>query len=59
MGSGTTAIASKKLGRKFIGFDISKEYCELTELRLKMEVEKVQKTLPLERLELRELIGSL
>jgi len=59
MGSGTTAIASKKLGKKFIGFDISKEYCELTELRLKMEVEKVQKTLPLEKLELRELIGSL
>ena len=36
MGSGTTAIASIKLGRKFIGFEISKEYCELAEKRIEM-----------------------
>lgn len=34
-GSGTTCVAAKQLGRKYIGFDIKKEYCELTEQRLK------------------------
>lgn len=29
VGSGTTAIAAKKLGRKYIGFEISKNYCEI------------------------------
>jgi len=36
MGSGTTAIAAIKVGRKFIGFEISKEYCELAEKRIEM-----------------------
>lgn len=36
MGSGTTAIAAIKLGRKFIGFEISKEYCELAKKRIEM-----------------------
>jgi len=36
MGSGTTAIAAIKLGRSFIGFDISKEYCELAKKRIEM-----------------------
>ncbi|MGC8977376.1 MAG: DNA-methyltransferase [Candidatus Ratteibacteria bacterium] len=35
MGSGTTAIAAIKLGRHYIGFDISKEYCELARQRIK------------------------
>ncbi len=34
-GCGTTAVASKKLGRNYIGFELSKEYCEKTEKRLK------------------------
>jgi len=37
MGSGTTAIAALKLNRRFIGFEISKEYCELAERRLRNE----------------------
>jgi len=28
MGSGTTAVVAKKLGRKYIGIDISHDYCE-------------------------------
>ena len=35
VGSGTAAIAAKSLGRHYIGIDTEKEYCELTELRLK------------------------
>ena len=34
MGSGTTAIASKKLNRNYIGSEISEEYCALAESRL-------------------------
>lgn len=35
MGSGTTALAAKQLGLRFIGFEISKEYIEIAEKRLK------------------------
>ncbi len=34
MGSGSTAAMAKKLGRHFVGFEISKEYCEIAEKRL-------------------------
>ena len=34
MGSGTTAIAAKKLNRDFIGIEISPEYCCMSEERL-------------------------
>jgi DNA modification methylase len=35
MGSGTTAIACRMLDRHFIGFEISKEYCDIANNRLK------------------------
>lgn len=38
MGSGTTAKACQELGRNYIGSEISKEYCEIAEKRLKQEV---------------------
>jgi site-specific DNA-methyltransferase (adenine-specific) len=36
-GTGTTAIAAKRLGRKFIGFDISEEYVDITYKKLELE----------------------
>lgn len=35
IGTGTTAVAAKKLGRKYIGIDIDPEYIEITEKNLK------------------------
>lgn len=34
IGSGTTALACKQLKRNFIGFEINKEYCDITNKRL-------------------------
>ncbi|MCQ2348080.1 MAG: site-specific DNA-methyltransferase [Paludibacteraceae bacterium] len=37
VGSGTTAVIAKKLGRKYIGIDISQEYCNLSNERIRKE----------------------
>jgi site-specific DNA-methyltransferase (adenine-specific) len=34
IGSGSTAVSAKKLGRRYIGFDISEDYCKIAERRL-------------------------
>ena len=34
LGSGTTAVAAKKLGRHFLGMEISKTYCEIARERI-------------------------
>ena len=36
-GSGTTSLACKILNRKYIGIDISKDYCEIANKRLMQE----------------------
>lgn len=35
MGSGSTAIAALNLGRQYIGIDISKEYCDMADERIR------------------------
>ncbi|MGQ9584858.1 MAG: DNA-methyltransferase [Anaerolineae bacterium] len=34
LGSGTTAVAAARLGRRYVGYDVSPEYCELARRRL-------------------------
>jgi len=37
VGSGTTVVAAKNLGYKYIGIDIAPEYCDIAEKRIKEE----------------------
>ena len=41
MGSGTTAIAAIRSDRKFIGYDISKEYIKLAEKRTQPYLQQI------------------
>ena len=38
LGSGTTAVACKNLGRRFIGIEINPDYCQIAKERLRQEI---------------------
>ena len=42
MGSGTTAVAAKQLGRQWVGYETSQEYCELARSRINEKGKKKQ-----------------
>lgn len=45
MGSGTTAVAAKRCGRNFVGFELNSEYCEIIQRRLASpEAERVERS---------------
>ncbi|MGB9109084.1 MAG: site-specific DNA-methyltransferase [Telluria sp.] len=43
MGSGTTALAARRLGRHFVGFELNEAYCEVIQQRLAMPAAPVKK----------------
>lgn len=43
IGSGTTAVACKQLGRNFVGFEASDDYCKIANIRLLNETEYLEK----------------
>jgi len=44
IGSGTTAVVAKKLGRDYIGYEIEEDYIKMAEKRLKKNEEESQRT---------------
>jgi len=42
LGSGTTAIASERLNRRWIGIEISEEYCEIAAKRIEAEASQLK-----------------
>jgi DNA modification methylase len=42
LGSGTTAVVCEKLGRRWIGIEISKKYCEIAAKRINVEASQIK-----------------
>lgn len=41
LGSGSTAVVSRQLGRRFIGFEICSDYCKLANQRIKKDASEI------------------
>lgn len=52
MGSGTTAVVAKALGRKYIGIDVSPEYCKMAEERIARSGKYKEVILPMPQLDI-------
>ena len=42
MGAGTTAVVAERLGRKWIGIELSEPYCSMTKERIKRETQQLE-----------------
>lgn len=42
LGSGTTCVAAAQLGRRYVGFDVSEQYCELSSRRIQAAMAQMQ-----------------
>ena len=65
MGSGTTAVACIKTNRKYIGFELSEEYCKIAEKRIsettsnQIELPEIERNVPQRQFDwLDELLGG-
>ena len=47
LGAGTTAIAALRTNRKYIGIEINQEYYDISNERLKQEINKLKETINL------------
>jgi len=45
LGSGTTALVAERLGRRFIGIEVSKKYCEVARKRIEAERKQIKLSL--------------
>ena len=41
MGTGTTAVAAKKLGRNYMGFELQQDYIDVANIRVGNYVENI------------------
>ena len=42
VGSGTTAVAAKRLNRQYVGIELSPDYCDMAEARIRNEMKRSQ-----------------
>lgn len=46
LGSGTTAVAARRLGRRFVGIEINQKYCDMSARRIRCDAGAAQDQIP-------------